>query len=161
MKVVMGIAIAASAATVLLSESASTPMFSPVVVSAPAVAVTSSDERAAVERAVGFYLDGWMTGNVESLRKGFHPDARLFFVRNDSLQQLTQEQWYARIAQGPRPAADGRHIEVVSSDVANSVALVKVRSRTPTGGATDYLALAKFGGEWKIVNKTFQFEPPR
>jgi hypothetical protein len=38
---------------------------------------------------------------------------------------------------------------------------VKVTSSTPRGAFTDYLSLARFGGEWKIVNKTFHFEPKR
>lgn len=59
----------------------------------------------------------------------------------------------------PRQPTDGRRIGIVSTEVASTVAQVKVTSSTPRGAFTDYLSLARFGGEWRIVNKTFHFEP--
>jgi hypothetical protein len=125
------------------------------------VTLDADRDRAEVERAVGHYMDGWMTGNVESLRRAFHPDAKLFSVRNDSLIQLSQADWYSRFPASPSNPSDGRQIEIVSTEVANTVAQVKVTSSTPRGAFTDYLSLARSGGEWKIVNKTFHFEPKR
>jgi hypothetical protein len=61
----------------------------------------------------------------------------------------------------PDQPSDGRQIRIVSTELANTVAQVKVTSSTPRGAFTDYLSLARFGGEWKIVNKTFHFEPKR
>ena len=125
------------------------------------VELSADRDRAEVERAVGHYMDGWMTGNVESLRKAFHPDAKLFSVRNDSLIQLSQADWYARFPASPNRASDGRQIRIVSTELASTVAQVKVTSSTPRGAFTDNHSLARFAGEWKIVNKTFHFEPKR
>ncbi|WP_410961564.1 nuclear transport factor 2 family protein, partial [Salmonella sp. SAL4457] len=55
----------------------------------------ASDE-AQVRSVVESYLHGLKFNDVESLRKAFWPDAKLFFVdKKGSLGQLTQSQWYA------------------------------------------------------------------
>src|ERR1041385_5908360 len=63
------------------------------------VRTQSTTEDAAVRQTVEYYLYGLKHNNVESLKKAFYPEAKLFFVKRDNqLGQLTQEQWYQGFA---------------------------------------------------------------
>jgi len=113
------------------------------------------DDRVAVRAVVDNYLHGLKFNDVESLKKAFWPDARLFFTKTDgSLGQLTQEQWYAGFAQaaGKESKAD---LKVASLEVTNDVAAVKVVETYPSARYTDYISLVRFSGQWQIVNKIY------
>ena len=58
-----------------------------------------------VRQTVETCLHGLKFNGIESLKRAFHPEAKLFFVRkNGELGQLTQEQWY----KGFEKSAGGR-----------------------------------------------------
>jgi hypothetical protein len=115
----------------------------------------AGDDRAAVRAVVDNYLHGLKFNDVESLKKAFWPDAKLFFTMPDgSLGQLTQTQWYAGFAQaaGKESKAD---LKVASLDVTNDVAAVKVVETYPSSRFTDYISLVRISGQWQIVNKIY------
>jgi hypothetical protein len=118
-----------------------------------------SAEETAVRAAVEHYLRGHATGLGEHHRKVFHPDARLFAVREGKYWTLTSEDYIARSS--GKPAADEaqrkRAVEMV--DIAGNAAVAKVVLDYPDAMITDYMSLLKIDGEWKIVNKTFHAEP--
>jgi hypothetical protein len=118
-----------------------------------------SAEEAAVRAAIEHYFRGHSTGLGEHHRKVFHPDARLFAVREGKYWTLTSEEYISR-ASG-KPAADEaqrkRAVEMV--DIAGNAAVAKVVLDYPDVKFTDYMSLLKIDGEWKIVNKTFHAEP--
>jgi hypothetical protein len=59
-----------------------------------------ADDRVLVRTVVESYLHGLKFNDVDSLKKAFWPDAKLFFVMSDgNLGQLTQNDWYAGFAQ--------------------------------------------------------------
>jgi Putative lumazine-binding len=107
--------------------------------------------RAVVER----YLHGIKFNNVQDFEAAFWPDARLLFVKKDgSIGQLTQPQWYAMFAK-----VAGKEEEVtlaiLSVDVTDNAASVKVSETYPTSVYVNYLNLLQLGGEWRIVNKIY------
>ena len=116
-------------------------------------------EEAAVRAAIEHYFRAHATGLGEHHRKVFHPDARLFAVRDGKYWTLTSEEYIAR-APG-KPAADEaerkRAVEMV--DISGNAAVAKVVLDYPDVKFTDYMSLLKIDGEWKIVNKTFHAEP--
>jgi len=118
-----------------------------------------SAEEAAVRAAIEHYFRGHSTGLGEHHRKVFHPDARLFAVREGKYWTLTSEEYISR-APG-KPAADEaqrkRAVEMV--DISGNAAVAKVVLDYPDVKFTDYMSLLKIDGEWKIVNKTFHAEP--
>ena len=66
----------------------------------------ASGDEAQVRSVVESYLHGLKFNDVESLRKAFWPDAKLYFVdKKGGLGQLSQTQWYAMFA-GSAPAPD-------------------------------------------------------
>jgi hypothetical protein len=113
------------------------------------------DDRVAVREVVDNYLHGLKFNDVESLKKAFWPEAKLFFIKSDgSLGQLTQAQWYAGFAQaaGKESKAD---LKIASLEVTNDAAAVKVVETYPSSRYTDYISLLRFDGKWQIVNKIY------
>ena len=115
------------------------------------------DDEAAVRRAVQDYFDGGRQADSVPLRRAFHPDARMLFVRDDSLAVVPIGEYIARVA-GNRPkpgAVDSTERRVVSIDIAGDAAIAKLEQRRPAMLVTDYMSLLKVDGRWVIVNKIF------
>jgi Putative lumazine-binding len=112
------------------------------------------DEQA-VRAVVEAYLYGLKHNDVESLKKAFWPEAKLFFVKRDGgLGQLTQAQWYSGFAASAGKEEQGT-LRITDLDLTDNAASVKVEEDYPTSVYIDYLSLLKFDGQWKIVNKIY------
>ena len=116
-------------------------------------------EEAAVRQAIEHYFRGHATGQGEHFRKVFHPESKLFWIREGKFAQRTSEEYIAG-ASG-KPAADEaqRKRRIESVDITGNAAMVKVVLDYPRVRFTDYMSMLKVDGEWKIVNKTFVSEP--
>ena len=120
---------------------------------APAAAQES--EEAAVRAAIEHYFQGHATGQGEHFRKVFHPDAKLFFIRDGKLTQWTSEEYISRAAGKPAPDEAQRKRKIDSIDITGDSAFVKLTLDYPSVVFTDYMSMLKIDGQWKIVNKTF------
>lgn len=123
----------------------------PVVAAGP----SAGAEDAAVRAAIEHYFQGHATGDGSHYRKVFHPDSKLFFMREGKFTSWTSEEYIGR-ASG-KPAADEaqRKRTIDWIDVTGDAAVVKLTLTYPTVTFVDYMSLLKIDGEWKIVNKTF------
>jgi len=125
---------------------------------AAAVAGQAPNEETSVRATLEAYLHGLKFNDVESFRKAFYPEAKLFFVRkNGDLGQLTQEQWYKGFAANAGKEEQGE-LRIATVDITGKAASVKVIETYPDSTYTDYVSLLKLGDEWKIVNKVFTFK---
>ncbi len=116
-------------------------------------------DEAAVRETVQHYLHGLKFNDVESLKKAFWSDAKLFFIKRDnSLGQLTQEQWYKGFVASAGKEEKG-DLKITDVDITGNAASVKVVEVYETSKYTDYLSLLKFPDGWKIVNKIYVAEP--
>ena len=123
------------------------------------VQAQASTEDALVRETVNHYLHGLKFNDVESLKKAFYPEAKLFFVKRDnSLGQLTQEQWYKGFASSAGQEEKGE-LTITEVDITGNAASVKVVEVYEKSKYTDYLSLLKFADGWKIVNKIYVAEP--
>jgi len=125
--------------------------------SAPALAQES--EEAAVRAAIEHYFQGHATGQGEHYRKVFHPDAKLFFIRDGKLTQWTSEEYISRASGKPAPDEAQRKRRIDSIDIVGNAAFVKLTLDYPAVVFTDYMSMLKIDGQWKIVNKTFHSQP--
>src|SRR5580765_999152 len=101
-------------------------------------AAQQPSEEALVRQTVETYLHGLKFNDVASLKKAFHPEAKLFFVKKDgSLGQLTQEQWYKGFEASAGKEEQGS-LSIASIDVSGNIASVKVREDYPDSIYTDY-----------------------
>ena len=133
-----------------------------ILVAAVASSLTARSqnaEEAAVRAALEHYMRGHATGQGEHFRKVFHPDSKLYAVRDGKYWQLTSEEYIARAA--GKPAADEaqRKRVVEAIDITGNAAVAKIILDYPHVKFTDYMSLLKIEGEWKIINKTFYAEP--
>ena len=118
----------------------------------------TSIEDNAVREVVNHYFHGLKFNDIESLKKAFYPDAKLFFMKRDgSLGQLSQEQWYKGFEANAGKEEKG-DLKIASVDITGNAAAVKVVETYDTSKYTDYLSLLKFADGWKIVNKIYVAE---
>lgn len=117
-----------------------------------------SSEEAAVRAALQHYLDGHATGEASHFEIAFHDVADLYWIADGELQTRTSAA-YIDGAPG-RPAEDEaerrRWIERV--DVTGDAAVGTIVLDYPAARITDYMALLKIDGKWRIVNKIFHVE---
>jgi hypothetical protein len=128
------------------------------------VSAQDSDETQIKSVVTSAYIEGIQNrGNVEDIRKGFHPSFTMLRVNNNDIKPLTIQEWItniekAKAANEPMPAkAEGKFINV---DVTGTAAVVKLDLfRDGKRTFTDYLVLYKFTEGWRIVSKTFFRHP--
>jgi hypothetical protein len=125
-------------------------------------ASAADGDRAAIESVIkAAYVEGvHVKGDPALMRKGFHPDFRMFVLREGALTTLTLDEWAARIEKGARertgPAPQIRaEFPLVDVTKNNAVARVEIH-RDGKHIFTDYLSLYRFADGWKIVGKIFQ-----
>ena len=121
-------------------------------------AFAQNTEEAGVRQALEHYLQGHATGLSEHFRKAFHPDAKLFAVREGKYWQLTSEEYIARAAGKPANDEAQRKRRIDTIDITGNAAVAKIVLDYPAVRFTDYMSLLKIDGEWKIINKTFYAE---
>ena len=125
----------------------------------------SADDRAAVERAVRDYLEGFYEGDTVKLVRAVHPEVHKlgFWLPRDSTRYATEIMPFAEFMsydnnfrrRGRTTPADApRRIEVF--DVADQTASAKLTA----WWGIDYLLLAKYDGRWMIREVMWQ-SPPR
>ena len=115
---------------------------------------------AADREAVETRLKRYFSGDPEQLKRAFHPGATMFFARNDSLIAVPIPEYIARVAEsrakgGPPPQRIERIAQV---DISGTSAVARLELEYPNQKITDYMALVKYGGEWRIVSKIFSRE---
>ena len=129
-----------------------------LMVAVAGTARAQQTDESAVRAAVEHYLQGHATGEGTHHAMVFHSVANLFWIDGAELRTRTGAEY---IAGSPgKPAADEaqRKRWIESIDVTGTAAMAKVVLDYPTAKFTDYFALLKVKGEWKIVNKIFHRE---
>ncbi len=128
-----------------------------LIVWLPARAAQNAEE-AAVRETIENYFRGHATGNGEYFKKAFHPDAKLFWIRDGQLSERTSADYIAGASGKPAPDEARRKRRIESIDITGNAAIVKVSLDYPDAHIIDYMSMLKVNGEWKIVNKTFYVE---
>jgi hypothetical protein len=119
-------------------------------------------DSAAIEQAALDYIQGYYSGSPERMEKALHPDLAKRIVRTDPDGQSTLDQMDAttliqisrNMAQRPVPEEEWQD-DVKILDVFENVASVRVDATQ----WIDYLHLARWNGEWKIVNVLWEMRP--
>jgi len=120
------------------------------------------DDRAAVERAALNYLEGFYEGSTEKLRQSVHPDVHKFgFYLEDGTYKSTPMSFDEMLAYAEEVKTSGNYpddkapksVEVL--EVLNQTAVAKVYA----WWGSDYMTLAKYDGNWMIVQVLWQQEP--
>jgi hypothetical protein len=117
-------------------------------------------EREAARVPLENYLKGHATGNPEFMRKAFYTEGKLIFIREGKYATRTFEEYIAGMKDGkPAPDEAQRKRWIESLEISGNAGVGKIILDYPQGKFVDYMTLLKIDGEWKIVNKSFHFEP--
>ena len=125
-----------------------------------AAAQQRSPEDAAVRKAIAdHYFKAHATGSGDSLKGMFVDEGRMMWVQDGQLRVRTSAEYIGGFKGTPPPDEAKRARKVLMTDVSGDVAIAKVELDYPDTRFVDYFTLAKLGGEWKIIHKTFQRYP--
>lgn len=128
---------------------------------APTAHAQDAAEDAAIRAAALDYIEGWYEGDAARMERAVHPDLAKRIVRNGPDGATLGDMGAEQLVQGTgggggsdTPAED-QHKDVTILDVYGNAASVRVYA----SGWVDYLHLAKWNGEWKIVNVLWELHP--
>jgi hypothetical protein len=133
-----------------------------VIGTTSALAQTAADSSAIVATALD-YIDGFYTSDSARMERALHPDLAKRIVGNPAgpesvLQNMTAEQLVQATASGgaDRIPDEAKKEDVSILDIYYNIATVRIDA----GLWIDYLHVARWNGEWKIVNVLWEMAPP-
>lgn len=118
---------------------------------------------AAIKQAALDYIEGWYEGDAERMERALHPELakRIVYTnpengrsRLEQMSAMTLVQ-YTRTGYGKQTPVEKRQMDVTILDKFENVAMVKVVATD----WIDYLHVARYNGEWKIVNVLWELKP--
>ena len=117
-------------------------------------------DKEAVKVPLENYIKGHATGDAEYMKKAFHTEGNLIFVRDGKYTTRSFAEYIGGFT-APKTAADEdrRRRSIESVDIYGNAASAKIILDYPNVKFVDYMSLLKINGEWKIVNKIFYAEP--
>lgn len=138
-------------------------LFLLALIGAAPVHAQTSDDRTAIRRAALDYIEGWYTGDAERMERAVHPELAKRIVQTDtrSGQSILGQQSAMTLVRNTR-AGGGKQTpeaqrlkEVTILDIYENAASVRVDA----SDWIDYLHLARWNGDWKIVNVLWELKP--
>ena len=122
-------------------------------------ASAQTSEKDAVRVPLENYLKGHATGDGEYLKKAFHTEGNLLFIRVGKFTTRSFADYVAGFTGKPAADENKRKRWIKSVEVSGNAAVGTIILDYPTTRFVDYMTLLKINGEWKIVNKSFFAEP--
>jgi len=124
---------------------------------------TSPDENAAITKTALDYIEGWYAGDAARMERALHPELAKRMISIDPKTGRSQFNHMGAMAlvQGTRDGGgkktppDRQLKEVTILDRYNNAAIVKIVA----SDWIDYLEVAKFNGDWKIINVLWELKP--
>ena len=120
---------------------------------------SQASEKDAVRLSLENYIKGHETGDAEYMRKAFHTEGNLIFIRDGKYSTRSFAEYIGGMSGKPADDESKRKRAIESIDVAGNAAMARIILDYPTVKFVDYMTLLKINGEWKIVNKSFYAEP--
>ncbi len=106
-----------------------------------------------VKKTLSYYLDGGTNNDFNTLKKAFHKEARMKYIRQGEYHDVNAIEFFEKaIKPGPK---QNRKTSIQSVSIAGNAASAILKIEYETFYFTDYMNLLKIKGEWKVVNKIF------
>jgi hypothetical protein len=124
---------------------------------------TSSDENEAIRKTALDYIEGWYAGDAARMERALHPELAKRMISTDLKTGRSQFNHMGAMALvqrtrdggGKNTLQDRQLKEVTILDRFNNAAVVKIVA----SDWIDYLQVAKFNGDWKIINVLWELKP--
>ncbi|MBA3027484.1 MAG: nuclear transport factor 2 family protein [Desulfobacteraceae bacterium] len=125
--------------------------------------MTAESDLEIIKKKVLGYIEAWYAGEPERGEKSLHPDLVKRIARMDSetgkpfLEMMSAsklaDRW--RSGDGKKTPKELQLKDITVLDVHGNMASIKLE----TASWVDYMHLAKFNGEWVIVNILWEVKP--
>ena len=119
-------------------------------------------ELQAIADTINLYVDGLHTGNIETLRKAFHPKAMMYGISPKAVTIVEIEGLYGFVSANEPPSKTGEPHQcfITSIQYAGKAASVEMIEESGYGSDyTNYFQLLKIDGKWVIVSKSYNATP--
>jgi Putative lumazine-binding len=135
-----------------------------LAMSTPIFAQTdSASNDDAIKKTALDYIEGWYTGDAARMERALHPELAKRMISTDPKTGRSQFNHMgamtlvqrARDGIGKKIPQDRQLKEVTILDHYNNAAVVKIVA----SDWIDYLQVAKFNGDWKIINVLWELKP--
>lgn len=134
-----------------------------VLLAAPAASAQSHADSTAIRQTALDYVEGWYERDQERVRQAVHPELAKRIVwrtgERDRLGSQGADELVRRTGQGaasgPRAPEARRKKDIEILDRYRNIAVVRVGSNE----YVDYLQVARWRGDWKIVNILWDLRP--
>lgn len=127
----------------------------------PATTAVPASDEAAIKQTALDYIEGFYEGNPERMERALHPDLAKRIVQTNERGQSRLDQMSALTliqmsrTSGGRIPKEAQQKDVTILDRYENAASVKIIA----GAWIDYLHMAKWNGQWKIVNVLWELKP--
>ena len=123
----------------------------------------SPDENAAITKTALDYIEVWYAGDAARMERALHPELAKRMISTDPKTGRSQFNHMGAMAlvqrtrdSGGKKTPPNRQLkEVTILDRYNNAAVVKIVA----SDWIDYLKVAKFDGNWKIINVLWELKP--
>jgi hypothetical protein len=140
-------------------------IFLAVTLSALSLRAQTAADSAAIKQAALHYVEGWYEGNAERMERAVHPELAKRIVRTDQnsgrsrLEQMSAMSLVQGVKRGGGKSTpvEQQQKDVFILDIYENTASAKAIM----SGWIDYLHLAKWNGEWRIVNVLWELKPQK
>jgi len=119
-------------------------------------------ELQAITDTINLYIKGLQTGNIDTLKKAFHPKAMMYGASAKATTIVEIEGLYGFVAANfPPPKSEDPHqCFITNIQYAGNAASVEMVEESAYGNNyTNYFQLLKIDGKWVIVSKAYNSAP--
>lgn len=116
--------------------------------------VKNNEELAKIQATLNDYMFGTATSNINRLKKAFHEDLNLYYIKEGEIAIIPGSQYLANFDDGKQYNRIGK---ILSIDYEDDAAVAKLQILMPDRDriAIDYLLLLKLNQQWTIIHKSF------
>jgi hypothetical protein len=116
-------------------------------------------ELKAITTTLDLYVEGLHKGDIEALKKAFHPKAMMYGISGGVNITITEiEGLYAFVSANNPPWKSGEPHQCFVTNIhyeGNAASAEMVEEAAFDNDYTNYFQLLKIEGRWQIVSKTF------
>jgi aldose sugar dehydrogenase len=104
-----------------------------------------------IQTTIGFYFDGWATGDTTKIGKAMHTTCHLKFYREGIFTDFSRNEYLSRFK--PKERLATLITRIASIDITENIASVKAEIITEKDIFTDYFNMIRTNEGWFIVDK--------
>lgn len=114
----------------------------------------AQQDEALIRETLQQYITGSTNGQPDLLKKAFHPDLNLYYVKKGEFAVWSGVDYIASTKEGEPTGEIGK---ILAIDYTNDAAMAKVEIADPrsTVPYIDYFMLLKIKDKWTIIHKMF------